>query len=79
MIIPPRMARGSVRRTSLAQISLILALALAALIGVDGSPPRAAAQGRRVYAVWPHSDYYYNLLIALGFEMRTRGHERHAG
>jgi uncharacterized lipoprotein YddW (UPF0748 family) len=57
MIIPARLAGGSVPRTPLVQVSLILALALAALIGVDGPPPRAAAQERRVYAVWPHSDY----------------------
>jgi uncharacterized lipoprotein YddW (UPF0748 family) len=39
-------------------ISLLLALAvLAASIGAGGSPTRAAAQERRVYAVWPHSDY----------------------
>jgi len=34
-------------------------------------------RGRSDAAI-PFADLY-NLLIALGFEMRTRGHERHAG
>ena len=38
-------------------VSLLLALVLAASIGVAGPPPQAGAQERRVYAVWPHSDY----------------------
>src|SRR5687767_7846807 len=38
-------------------ISLLLVLAVAVLIGAGESPVQVAAQERRVYAVWPHSDY----------------------
>jgi uncharacterized lipoprotein YddW (UPF0748 family) len=37
--------------------TLLLVLALVASIGTGDAPARAAAQERRVYAVWPHSDY----------------------
>src|SRR5687767_8183661 len=37
--------------------SLLLALVFAAVIGTGGAPPPAVAQERRIYAVWPHSDY----------------------
>jgi uncharacterized lipoprotein YddW (UPF0748 family) len=39
------------------RFSLLLVLALTAVIRVSDGPPSAAAQERRVYAVWPHSDY----------------------
>jgi len=38
-------------------ITQLLLLVLAASIGAGGAPERMAAQERRVYAVWPHSDY----------------------
>ena len=39
------------------RMTLLLVLALAASIGTGDAPRPSAAQERRVYAVWPHSDY----------------------